>query len=288
MNQHLPATEIARLLGYFIAPSQYTELRVLRYGEREQTYVGWFDGSHLLQMAQHAIHFGRQAGGVYFIPNPISPATAAQRLNQINKVYGVKPTRDEDVEERRHLIVDLDPRRSYIDHRDQYHENGPFPSSGRELGFARRVARKYVVPFFLDLGYRPPIEMLSGNGIHLVFQVAPQPAVLPRHQDVLRDALEFASKEFSCWGVTIDPATYNASRMLKVPGTMVRRGAPYSGRPFRMARIVRVHVDEWVAPQSTGPQEDSRPDPAGLGQTPATSAAPPDPKPEQLLFDGCA
>lgn len=241
-------TEIAQQLSLFIAPDQVTELRALHVGHRGRTFAGWFTGDRLEDMARQALALSRQAAGVYFIPNPIDPAFAAKRLNRVLDVHrGFTLTSDAEVIERRHLIVDLDPRRSRITAEDVYEENGPWPSSARELAFARRIARRHVIPFLADLGLGRPVEMISGNGVHLVYQIPPSTGTAACTADPFAFVLRRLSEELSCWAVTIDANTYNPCRMLKVPGTIVRRGEPAPGRPYRTARIVRI-PDGWTKP----------------------------------------
>lgn len=242
-------TEIAQQLSLFIAPDQVTELRALHVGHRGRTFAGWFTGDRLEDMARQALALSRQAAGVYFIPNPIDPAFAAKRLNRVLDVHrGFTLTSDAEVIERRHLIVDLDPRRSRITAEDVYEENGPWPSSARELAFARRIARRHVIPFLADLGLGRPVEMISGNGVHLVYRVS---IAGVRAADSFATLLRRLDEEFSCWAVTIDANTHNPCRMLKVPGTLVRRGEPALGRPYRTARMLQVRIpDGWTKPVS--------------------------------------
>jgi hypothetical protein len=134
--------EVADRLRLFVAPDQVTELRALHVGQRGRTFAGWFAGDRLDDMAKHALALSRQAAGVYFVPNPVDPRVGSKRLNRVLDVHrGFGLTSDADVIERRFLVVDLDPRRARFDGPDGFEDGGDFPTSGRELAFARRLAR---------------------------------------------------------------------------------------------------------------------------------------------------
>ena len=241
---------IAADLAQFIHAEQFTELRALHVGYRGRTFAGWFDGLHLRDLAREALALSRQAAGVYFIPNPVDPNLAAKRLNKVLDVHrGFTLTHDADVLDRRFVIVDLDPRRIEIDPTtDESPRSQEIPTSAREVGFASRIARRYVRPFLANFGLPPPIVMLSGNGIHLVYQTVPVPAHECGNADQVACLLRILDERFSCWGVKIDRNTFNPSRMLKVPGTMVRKGEATTFRPYRFARLLTVPNATWREP----------------------------------------
>ena len=261
---------IAAGLARFIHKEQFTELRALNVGQRGRCFAGWFDGRHLADLARSALALTRQATGVYFVPNPVDPALAAKRLNQVlNVPRGFGLTHDADVLQRRYLIVDLDPVR-YTEAAGRER-----PTSARELVFARRVADRHVRPFLRSAGYGEPLVMVSGNGIHLAYRLSsPVPAGLPG-ADPLACVLALLAERFTCLGVTIDPNTYNPCRMLKVPGTLSRKGEPGHDRPHRPARIIEV-PDGWREPEPPprGGEPTERP-PARVGRAPAAPVADP-------------
>lgn len=271
--------EIARQLALFVGPGCWTELRALHVGQKGRTFAGWFDAGHLEELARQALALARQAAGVYFVPNPVDPAVAAKRPNRVLDVHrGFGLTHDADVVERRHLIVDLDPRRVVFDAAGEYRPDQNVPSSARELAFARRVADRHVRPFLAALGFRPPVVMLSGNGVHLVYQVEPTPGGKCGPHDHLGRLLQLLHGQFSCYGVTVDPDTYTPARMLKVPGTTVRKGESSRYRPHRVARIIET-PDGWLQPApGPAPTSERRQDPrhpvTRVEQPPAKPAAP--------------
>lgn len=291
--------EVADRLALFVAPDQVTELRAKDVGAKGRIFAGWFVGDKLHDMARHALALSRQASAVYFVPNPVDPRLAAKRLNKVLDVHrGFHLTGDSDVLERRFLIVDLDPRRCGVDAAGgELPHNGDYPSAGEELGFAVHVARAFVAPFLAGIGFGRPVEMLSGNGVHLCYRVAPLAGGQCGPTDPAATVLRLLHERYSCWGVTVDANTFNPSRMLKVPGTAVRKGAAAPDRPHRAARVLRV-PDGWPRPAAGSlpnphvpgpdvatPAVEPRPKPAPAGK-PAVRKRQPAPEPQRLFDPG--
>jgi hypothetical protein len=245
----MTAHEIAAALELFVAPDQYTEFRALDVGGPGRIFGGWFDGRHLLDLARAALGVHRQATRCQFMPNPVRPDAAERRLNKVLDVHrGFKLTTDADLEDRRWLIVDVDPWGFWRDKPDPDAPREKQPSSWRELAMASRVARKLVRPFLADRGFPDPVEMLTGNGIHLVYPIEPTPAGRCAAGDPVARLLQLIGERSNIAGVTVDPSTFNPARMLRVPGTLNRKGKASPGRPYRTARVLTVPHD-WTRPE---------------------------------------
>lgn len=254
---------VAEQLRLFVAADQVVELRALHVGQKGRTYAGWFDGAHLLDLAKNALMLSREAAGVYFTPNPVSPELLDRSPNRIVQARRDAPplTKDTDVVERRYLLVDIDPARAFDAAPDG-------PSSAREVCFARLVAR-HVSDYLAGFGFSRPVGMLSGNGIHLVYRL-PTPAGGGRcdPSDPLARLLRALADRFTCYGAAIDTNTYTPARMLKVPGCPARKGEPSRSRPHRVARILSVSND-WQQPGPVG----------RVPERPPVAPAGPDPEP---------
>jgi len=78
---------------------------------------------------------------------------------------------------------------------------------------------------------------MSGNGYHLYYILDN----LPNTQEVteaIRNALNSLAIRFDNEHVHIDTNVYNASRITKVPGTIMRKGEESPGRPYRRAVVL--------------------------------------------------
>jgi hypothetical protein len=255
----LTATEIADSLSRIIHPEQITELRALNCGGPRLTTAGWFDGRHLFDLARTALSLTRSATAVYFIPNPVHPNLHARCPNRVENVRRdkFKLTTDADILERRYLFVDLDC--------DREDGNSAQPTNSLELSDTFDAAALTVGDFVFELGFQPPIQMMSGNGYHLLFPLSsPLPNEPSSNEpDPLREALALFRRWHFRLKVRVDPNTYTAARMLKVPGTIVRKGVASADRPFRMAYITEI-PNGWKQPEpppagTLPPSHDARP-----------------------------
>ncbi len=231
------AADLARQLELFVAKNQVTELRALNVGGPRRTVAGWFDGRHLQDMARTALALTRQASGVYFIPNPVHPDLLARCPNRGEEVTSgrVKLTKDTDILERRFLIVDL----------DRCDGNGDQSATDSEVQDAIDAADAIAAEFQCD-GWRKPLKAMSGNGVHLFFPLSsPLPAKFPAHEpDHLQAVLDLYGDWRFRGRVKVDSTTFNASRIIKLPGTWARKGEATADRPHRLAKILEI-PDDW-------------------------------------------
>ena len=133
--------------------------------------------------------------------------------------------KDSDIRFRDLLLIDIDRL-----------EDTSQPASQEELDAADALAT--VVDKALDAeGWGTPIRVMSGNGVHLYYVMAE----LPNDEDaavLVRTTLKNLATTFNTDKVGIDITVHNASRITKVPGTIMRKGLETEERPYRMARVV--------------------------------------------------
>lgn len=172
--------------------------------------------------------------GVYWTLNPCDPslllATDAHggvRVpNRIEWPRGNGATKDVDIAKRRWILIDFDPERQ----------------TGTGATDAERAAafmRADVVAGWLsEQGFPDPVRADSGNGCHLYYRVD-----LPNDAEstgLVKAFLEGLSARFSDDAVSVDTTVSNAARIVRIPGTINRKGDATDERPHRMARIVIV------------------------------------------------
>ncbi len=242
------APRIAEFLARaFIHPEQVVELRALNVGRPGRTVAGYFDGRRLLDLARSALALTRQASAVFFTPNPVDPALLPRCPNRTDIVSRDKfaLAKDGDFLERRYLFADVDPVR----------QHGRADDPVDEDEYWDGVVCSWIVRDRLTAptggGWPPPLEMFSGNGVHSLFPLArPLP---PQHggdgDDPLRACLAMWADRLTFEGrAKLDPNTWNACRLLKVPGTRVAKGAESPTRPYRTADVLRI-PDDWPEPR---------------------------------------
>ncbi len=219
-------TEIAiqvRLLGH---PGYgVTELRVFD----PQPMVAYADNEGDLLVLVHQMQ--GNASGIYIGVQPRPPHLFDQAPNCWRPaVSGTKGNcaRDEDIEIITALFFDLD---AVSEERHRGHPACP-DELGRTLEAARLLSRQDGLALASTI-------CCSGNGHYVVTPIAPIPA------EGNEEALKFKvfcsqlaqSMAGQAPGVRIDPV-YNLSRVMRVMGTINRKGQPCVGRCHRVAHFV--------------------------------------------------
>jgi hypothetical protein len=220
------AAAILAALRLILEPGQVTELRALdavtAADRRPHVEAGYFDDPEKLASAAAGI---THAKGIYFIPNPVSPALLARAVNKTRAAPRGENTQDGDVTRRRWLLVDTDPvRPSGIASTDAEHQAA--------LDRAAAVAEALTAA-----GWPPPVVADSGNGGHLMYAID-----LPADDGgLVQHCLQALAARFDDGAVKIDQTVFNPARIWKLYGTLAGKGDPAAaalGRPHRLARIL--------------------------------------------------
>ena len=169
---------------------------------------------------------------MYVVVNQPKPDLLARAANRVIR----KPkhtTNDAEIMRRIGLVFDVDPVRSAgISSTDA---EKPWPANGYQ-------ARRRVDP----AGWPEPIVSDSGNGEHARYKID-----LPNDdesRDLVKRVLEAADALFSDDAAIIDTLLFNASRIVKLPGTWARKGDSTPDRPHRLSRILFLPDDFRVVP----------------------------------------
>jgi P4 family phage/plasmid primase-like protien len=231
MNGRLPdplvdEQQLRAALRVLVAPGDVVELRSLAGGKRG-TISGYFND--LDKLAESAVLVSRpthefQPGGIYITLNPINPNLLARAVNRVEK-YAKHATADGDVLSRRWFFIDLDPvRPAGISATESEHEA------------AHARARK-VREYLNSLGFPEPILADSGNGAHLLYRIGfPNDATTTA---LLRECLAVLDSIFSDATVAVDRTTYNPARLVRLYGTVARKGDSTPERRHRVSRILK-------------------------------------------------
>jgi hypothetical protein len=198
------------------------ELRIL--GSNKGVISGYYD--NLPAFARDAGVWSGKASGVYWTINPCNPALLARANNRLREyVPRGETTSDADIIRRRFLPVDIDPTRpAGVSATHEEHCEA--------LALQGRIADS---DFMAALSLRPPFEMDSGNGAYLLY-----PIDLPNDdtsREIIKRCLEALADKFDADRARVDTSTYNASRILRVPGTLNCKGDPTTERPHRRALL---------------------------------------------------
>lgn len=209
----------------FLKPNnELYEIRILiGSGRRKQTISGYFRGTANLEEAFSKIDLRR--ANVFYTLNEINEGCYAreqhERFLQIDDT-----TSDHDITAYKWFLVDVDPKR-----------NSGISSTEEELQAAITSAAR-VKEYLTNLGFKKPIEAISGNGCHLLYAVD-----LPNteaNETLIKQCLYALDAIFSNDKVDIDKSVYNPSRVSKLYGTIARKGADTKERPHRLSKITNV------------------------------------------------
>lgn len=205
-----------------MAPGGVHEVRILN-GGRDGTVSGYFDCAE--KLARAAIRYDGMVVGIYMTLNPCNPALLARAANRL--VTRVRTTTsDVDIIRRRWLYVDLDPVRP-----------AGISSTRNEHGSAITTACG-IEDDLRGYGFPRPVICDSGNGTHMLYRIdAPNnPEITERIKRILSViAAHLAPTDVAC-----DLAVFNAARIVRLYGTLTRKGDSTPDRPHRRSRILDI------------------------------------------------
>jgi hypothetical protein len=217
-----PREEILRTCRLLMASGEVHEVRVLNAG-RAGTVSGYFDDHEAL--ADAALGYDGRAPGVYITLNPVIPALLARAANRLQERARVT-TSDDDILHRRWLLMDFDPvRPAGISSTNQQH--------GRAISVACAAWDD-----LRSAGFPDPVVADSGNGAHLLHRLdLPND---PRATEMVKGVLAGVAAHCGTGDINIDQAVFNAGRIVKLYGTVTRKGDNTPERPHRRSRLLEI------------------------------------------------
>ncbi|MGE3805607.1 MAG: hypothetical protein AB7K24_13105, partial [Gemmataceae bacterium] len=184
-------------------------------------------------MAYQAARLSPNAKGVYFTINPLNPALHARCGNRVDVAGSGDSTSDSEILRRRWLLIDLDPVRP----RD-------ISSTDIEHDEAERAIRA-VAESLTERGWPAPVVADSGNGFHLLYRVD-----LPTADDgLVKRVLQAVAQLWNTSTLKVDEAVFNPARIVRVYGTMARKGDSTTDRPHRRSRVLEIPAELRPVPQ---------------------------------------
>lgn len=220
--------EIIRALTLWFQPGDVFEVRALGAStglyRNPHTETGYFDFEHIKEAAD-AIGKIHSADGIYVTINPVRRNLLARAVYKMLSGKNIAATGDDGILGRHWLLIDCDPvRESGIASNDEEHE------------YAIEKA-KIIREELSRVGWQNPILTDSGNGAHLTYRID-----LPSDDNGLVQKVLSALQYFNDDKVKIDLSVFNPARIVRLPGTMNRKGddvdGKVCGRPHRMAKIL--------------------------------------------------
>lgn len=221
MEAYLNEQEIRRAIAALKEPGELFEIRIIR-SNRKQPVVGYFKDVDKMLRELHKQDMDK--ANVYMVLNVINPACYGKDAS--DRFTASSSTSDNDITERRYVLVDLDPVRP-----------SGVSSTQEQLKYAWDKM-KSVGTFLMNQGFAKPMVGFSGNGYHLIYKVAMKNDNANR--DLIQSFLQTLDALFSDENVKIDVANFNASRVCKLYGTMAQKGSSTDKQPHRMSKVASV------------------------------------------------
>lgn len=224
----------------FVRPGEVVEVRVLHvFGKSSAwgnefakgTVSGYFDDHNAFCKAVQAAG-NTKHGGIYFTLQVIDPRLIGRTFNRLKP--SKLTTADNNVLAYRWLPIDLDPVRP-----------AGISSSDTELKAAWTLKDKIIEGIAKDKGWSDPIVAMSGNGVHLLYQLEDLP-VNDASTLFIKNTLRDLAATYDTETVKIDRTVSNPGQVWKLYGTTARKGdivpaAAYrEARPHRTAYIINM------------------------------------------------
>lgn len=221
MMQHFSIEEIKRFVSIIVPSETVIELRGPH--SSKGTASGYFDDNDKLVSA--ICELNGKVPGVLVTMNPVRADLLARSNNRL-QYYAEHTTSDTDILKRHWLLIDSDPVRP-----------SNIPSTNLEHEAALKLITE-IKEAFLCLGWPEPIMIDSGNGGHLLYKID-----LPNDREsmmLIKSVLETLNRIFSNKTIKIDRGTFNAARLVRVAGSLNRKGDGSKERPHRFSRILLI------------------------------------------------
>ncbi|MCB1744392.1 MAG: hypothetical protein KDK91_28750 [Gammaproteobacteria bacterium] len=222
--------DISRFLKTLHSEGDVFEIRLLNAErDRKCTIAGYFNDADAASQAIVEHDQAWHLPACYVTLNPCEPSLLGRANNRLES--GVRATTtDSEITRRRWMLIDLDPKRPK-----------GVSSTDEELGRARAKAEE-IKTWLTERGFPAPLEVMSGNGMHLYYRVD----LDDDHDDLVRRVLHVLADHFTDDHVDVDRAVHNRSRITKIAGTVARKGDAIDGRPHRHAQLLTPELEPQV------------------------------------------
>lgn len=193
---------------FSLDPNEVAELRVL---SQQGNYAIFF--KDLTEMATTAVALDEDGAAVYYGLNPRHQSVVTNELGCPQKTGG----KEQDITRRAWLCLDLDANRP----------NTKVCATNLEKEEAKGLLRK-VTKWLSTQGMKTPRVIDSGNGYYILYKVD-----LPADSPYCEGVVQAVREQFD---VKMD-SVFDAPRILRLPGTMNRKGPDSPTTPHRRAKL---------------------------------------------------
>ena len=216
--------QISSFIEYMYPDNEAFELCVMQSGPGNISSGYYKDKKAAVQAIMEAE--SRRPYGIFICANPLNDSSISGPVDN-ERIRGGNRSKDKDISRYNHLIVDLDPvRKSNTSATRKQHKAAT--SLAREIEATMSKRAGWPIPALLD----------TGNGAMLLYKVDLDNT--SENVKKIRRCLDTLADEFSTKSVKVDVSVGNPGRLIRVPGTMNRKGtADDAIRPHRRAKLIK-------------------------------------------------
>src|SRR5271157_2138785 len=184
---------------------------------------GWFEDHKKAAYIAKRLDDEVQPKAFYVTVNPCSKDLLARTKNRL--LPAKLRTSDNEIERISNLFIDIDPVRP-----------SNIPSTEEEHALAFSTAHE-VRDFLLAEGWPEPAVLDSGNGAYLIYKTDLENST--ENVELIRSLLQLLAQRFN-GAIEIDEAVHNPSRLIRLIGTVNRKGDGTDERPHRQSKIISI------------------------------------------------
>jgi len=204
-------------------PGELFEIRIL--AGKNYSMSGYFTDAETAVEAMKTTPVWK-GSQIYYTINRILPECFSREQHNCF-LENVTTTNDNDISYITTLLIDADPKR-----------RTGISSTEQEKRHARDVAQS-VVTLTRSLNWPEPIQAMSGNGYHCLYELEPLPNA-QENIELIKKVLQAFDQQCSTDECEIDTSVFNPARISKLYGTLAQKGCSTDERPHRMSRLINV------------------------------------------------
>jgi len=215
---------ISKTLSLLRNQREIIEVRIPKAGYNgKQVFAGYFDSPE--KCYKIVEKYSGTVPAIYINLNPINPALLARANNRIDEKAGLT-AQDNDVLKRTWLYIDIDPvRPAGISSTDKEHNEA--------ITKAHEINQQQIKE-----GWGAAIVCDSGNGASLLFKID-----LPNNEvatNLIKKVLSAFDFLYSDERTQIDTSVFNPARIIKLYGTLTKKGDSTGDRPHRVSKLLSI------------------------------------------------
>ena len=231
---------IQETLNKLFAADDILEIRAI--DSNGKVYAGFFDKHHHKEMISEIVRLNDFANVFIILNHFADDYTESEKYKNINVISekNLDLTKSADIKNVDYFLVDIDPVRPT-----------GVSSTNEELNAAWLVCDQVRV-YLTSLGFNCPIIAMSGNGYHILYPIIDKPLEIynqslgnkKENEDLFHNALKVLALKFNNDQVKIDTSVAKAGQLIKLYGTVAKKGENTTDRPHRLSRIIYSYSDE--------------------------------------------